>query len=161
MTALSQITPAQLMPRAATVRNTQVTLSGKTLVEFALGRPRDLMDPAFTNPQLTSTTTQDLLNEEIHKLAMQNHLEIQQRGDRRDLAERVKFFPDHRGVSVFYWQEDPSKFQQGRKSGKIFEGGDYSCQRLHGGVPVRPFFQVNVSKLRPVDIGSGTTSRFV
>ena len=115
------------------MRKTQVTLSGKTPVEFALGRrPRDLMDPAFTNPEkVTSTsTTKDLLNEEIHKLAMQTHLEIQQREDiRRDLAERVKFvLPDLRvGESVFYWQEDPSKIQQGRKSGKIFEGGDYSC----------------------------------
>ena len=87
------------------------------------------MDPVFTNPEkLTSTsTTQDLLNEEIQKLAMQTHLEIQQREDiRRDLTERVKFvFPDLRvGESVCYWQEDPSKTQQ---------GGDYSCQRLHGG----------------------------
>ena len=32
-TTLSQITPAQLMRNAATVRNTQVTLSGKTRVE--------------------------------------------------------------------------------------------------------------------------------
>ena len=57
---------------AATVRNTQMTLSGKTLMELAMGRrPRDLLDPASMNPeQLTSTPTkQDLLNEEIHKLA--------------------------------------------------------------------------------------------
>ena len=47
-TTLAQITPAQLMRKAGTVRNTQVTLSGKTLVELATGRrPRDLMDPAF------------------------------------------------------------------------------------------------------------------
>ena len=75
------------------------------------------------NPeQLTSTSTkQDFLNEEIQKLAMQTHLEIQQREDiRRDLAERMKFVPpDLRvGESVFYWQEDPSKIQQIRKSGK-------------------------------------------
>ena len=37
-TTLSQITPAQLMRKAATVRNTQVTLSGKTFVELAMGR---------------------------------------------------------------------------------------------------------------------------
>ena len=44
-TTLSQITPAQLMRNAATVRNTQVTLSGKTPLELAMGRrPRDLMD---------------------------------------------------------------------------------------------------------------------
>ena len=64
---LSQITPP-LMRKAGTVRNTQVTLSGKTLMELAVGRrPRDLMDPASMNPeQLTSTPTkQDLLNEKI------------------------------------------------------------------------------------------------
>ena len=69
-TTLSQITPAQLMRRAATVRNTQVTLSGKAPMELAMRkRPRDLMDPASMNPeQLTSTPTQqDLLNEAIQK----------------------------------------------------------------------------------------------
>ena len=117
-TTLAQITPAQLMHKAATVRNTQVTLSGKT----PMGRrPRDLLDPASMNPkQLTSRPTkQDLLNEEIHKLAIQTHLEVQQREDiRRDLAERMKFVtPDLRaGEHVFHWQEDPSKIQQGRKS---------------------------------------------
>ena len=68
------------MRKAATVRNTQVTLSGKTPVELAMGRrPRDLMDPGSMNPdQLTSTPTkQDLLNEEIQKLAMKTHLEVQ------------------------------------------------------------------------------------
>ena len=77
-TPLSQITPAQLMRKAATVRNTQVTPSGKTPMELAMGRrPRDLMDPASMNTeQLTSTPTmQDLLNEEIQKLAMKTHNE--------------------------------------------------------------------------------------
>ena len=72
-TTLSQITPAQLMRKAATVRNTQETLSGKTPVVLAMGRrPRDLMDPASMNPeQLTSTPTKrGLLDEEIQKLAM-------------------------------------------------------------------------------------------
>ena len=48
-------------------------------------------------------------------------LKVQQREDiRRDLAERMKFVPpDLRAREhVFYWQEDPSKIQQGRKSGK-------------------------------------------
>ena len=65
---LSQLTPAQLISKTATIRNTQVTLSDKTPVELAMGRrPRDLMDPASMNPeQLTSTPTkQDLLNEKI------------------------------------------------------------------------------------------------
>ena len=64
-----------------------------------MGRgPRYLMNLAFINPeQLTSTSTkQDLLNEEIQKflLATKTHFEIQQREDiRRDLAERMKFVP--------------------------------------------------------------------
>ena len=69
------------MRKAATVRNTQVTLRGKTPVELAMERRRrDLMDPASMNPeQLTSTPTkQDLLNEEIQKLAVMRHLEVQQ-----------------------------------------------------------------------------------
>ena len=75
------------------------------------------------NPeQLTSTLTkQDLLNEEIQKLAMRTHLEVQQREHvRRDLAARMMFVPpDLRArENVFYWQEDPSKIQQGRRSGK-------------------------------------------
>ena len=48
------------------------------------------------NPeQLTSTpTNQDLLDEEIQKLAMKTPLEVQQREDiRLDLAERMKFVP--------------------------------------------------------------------
>ena len=113
-----------LVRKAATVRNTQVTLSGKTPMELAMGRkPRDLLDPPSKNSeQLTSTPTKkDLLNEEIQQLAMQTHLEVQQREDfRRDLAERMKFVPPdlRAGEYVFYWQEDPSKIQQGRKSGK-------------------------------------------
>ena len=94
-TTLSQITPAQLMRKAATVRNTPVTLSGKTFAKLAMGsRSRDLMDPASMNPeQLTSTPTkQDLLNEEIQKLIMKTHLEVQQREDiRRDRAASMKF----------------------------------------------------------------------
>ena len=68
------------MRKAATVRNTQITLSGKTPMELAMGRrPRGLLDPASTNPeQLTSTPTkQDLLDEQIQKLAMTAHLEVQ------------------------------------------------------------------------------------
>ena len=69
-TSLAQMTSAQLMRKAATVRNTQVTFSGKTHMELELAmgrRPRDLLDPASMNPeQLTSTPPgQDLLNEEI------------------------------------------------------------------------------------------------
>ena len=52
--------------------------------------------------------------EEIQKLAMRTHREVQQREDiRRDLAERMKFVPpDLRvGESGFHWQEDASKIQ--------------------------------------------------
>ena len=60
-TTLSQITPAQWMRKAATIRNTQVTLSCKTPTQLAMGR-RPRMEPASMNPeQLTST------NEEIQK----------------------------------------------------------------------------------------------
>ena len=94
-------------------------------MELAMGRrPRDLLDPASRNPeQLTSTPTkQNLLNEEKQKLAMTTHLEVQQREDiRRDLAERMKLVPPdlRTGEHVFYWQEDPGKIEQGRKSGKL------------------------------------------
>ena len=80
-TTLAQFTPAQMMRKAATLRNTQITLSGKTPMELAIGRrPRDLLDPASMNPeQLTSTPIkQDFLNEEIQKLAMRTHFEVQQ-----------------------------------------------------------------------------------
>ena len=119
-----QITPAHVMRKAATVRTTQVTPSGKTPVGSAMERrPRDLMDPASMNPeQLTSTpTNQDLLNEEIQRLAMRTHLEVQQREDiPRDLAERMGFVPpDLRvGEQVFHWQGDPRNIQQELKAGK-------------------------------------------
>ena len=103
-TTLSQITPAQLIRKAATVTNTQVTLSGKTPMELGMGRrPRDLLDAASMDPeQLTSTPTkQDFLNEEIQKLAMKTHLEVQQREDiRRDLGERKKFVPPNLRVGA-------------------------------------------------------------
>ena len=99
-TTLTQITPAQLMRKAATVRSTQVNLSGQTPMELAMGRrPRDLIDPASMSPEkLTSTPTkQDLLNEEIQNLAVKTHLEVQQREDiRRDLAEGMNFVPPDR-----------------------------------------------------------------
>ena len=66
----------------------------------------------------------------FNKFAMQTHLEVQEREDiRRDLAERKKFVPrDLRaGEYVFYWQYDPSKIQQGRKSGKWLKVGNHSA----------------------------------
>ena len=136
-----------------------MTLSGETPVELAMGRrPRDLMDPASMNPeQLTSTPTkEDLLNEEIQKLAMKTHLEIQQREDiRRDLAERMKFVPPdlRTGEHVFHWQKDPSKIQQGRKSGRWLK---VEILAVTGCMVVistgASIFQVNASNLRrPLD----------
>ena len=97
-------------------RHKQLTLEGstKTPMKLAMGRrPRDLLDPASMNPeQLTSTPTkQDLLNEEIQKLATKTRLDVQQREDiRRHLAERMKFVPIHLrvGENVF---TDQSKIQ--------------------------------------------------
>ena len=163
-TALSQITPAQLMRNAATGRNTQVTRSGKTPLELAMRRrPGDLMDPTTMNPkQLTSTPTKhDLLNEEIQKLAMKTHLKVRQRDDiRRDITERMKFVPpDLRvGEQVFYWQEDPSKIQQGRKSGKWLKAEIIAVKSpmlvINVGASI---FQVNAIKLRRhLDTGDRT-----
>ena len=167
-TTLSQITLAQLIRKAATVRNTQVTLSGKTPMELDMGRRRRvLMDPAAMNPELlTSTPTkQDLLNEEIKKLATKPHLEVQQREDiRRDLAERMKFVPpDFRvGEQMLNGQEDPSKIQQGRKSGKWLKVEIIAVKGqmvvINTGTSI---FQVNASELRRhLDTGSGRTSGF-
>ena len=117
-------------------------------------RPRNLLDPASVNPeQLTSTPTkQDLFNEEIQKLAMQTHLEVQQGKDiRRDLAERMKFVPPdlRAGEHVLYWQEDPSKIQQGRKSGKWLK---VEITASKGAMAVvntgATILQANISKLR-------------
>ena len=46
-TTLAQITPAQLMRKAATLRHTQVTLCGKTLTEFAMGSTKTSHGPSF------------------------------------------------------------------------------------------------------------------
>ena len=106
------------------------------------------------NPeQLTSTPSkQGLFNEEIQKLATKTHLEIQQRGDiRRDLAEWMKFVvPDLQvGESVFHWQEDPSKIQQGRKSGKWLKVEIISIKGTMALINTgSTIFQANISKLR-------------
>ena len=54
---------------------------------------------------------------------MKTYLEIQQREDiSRDLAVRMKFVPPdlRTGQHVFYWQEDPNKFQQDGWSFKFY-----------------------------------------
>ena len=131
------------MRKAATVRNTQVTFSVKTPMENPVGRrPRDLLDPASINPeQLTSTrTNQDLLDEDIQKLAARTHLEVQQREDtRRDLAERLKFVPPdlRAGENAFYWHEDPSKIHGSLEHGLKVE--NIAIKGLS--VPVRSLFK--------------------
>ena len=54
---------------------------------------------------------------------------------------------------MFYWQEDPSKIQQGRKSGKWWKGGNHCCQRPHGSTSSgASIFQVTASKrIRPLN----------
>ena len=118
-TTLLQITPAQLMREAATVRKTQVTLSGKTPKVLAMGRrPRDLMDLASVDPeQLTSTPTN-----EDSKIRYGNT----SRGTTTRRHSMISCWRNEvcssrarrRRTSV-HWQEDLSKIQQGRKSGKL------------------------------------------
>ena len=113
------------------------------------------MDPASMNPEhLTSKPTeQDIINEAFRKLAFQKLLEVQQREDiRRNLAEGMKFVPpDLRvGEQVFYWQEDPSKIQQRRKSGKWLKVESIVVMVvINTGTSI---FQVSASRLRrPLD----------
>ena len=153
-TTLSQITPAQLMRKAARVRNTQVTLSGKRPMESAMGkRPRDFMDPAAMNPeQLTSTPTkQDLLHEEILKLAMMTNLEVRQREDiLRDLAERMKCVPPDLRLGKCILLARRS--EQNSATTEIWESLNVGIIAVKGPVVVistgASIFQVNVSKLR-------------
>ena len=111
-------------------------------MELAVGRkPRDLLDPASMNPeQLTSTPTkQDLTDEEIQKLAMKTHLEVQQREDiRRDLAERMKFVPPdlragERVLLARRSEQDPARTE----IWLMVEGGNH-CSQGQLSVPVRP-----------------------
>ena len=123
------------------------------------------MDPASMNPeQLTSTPIeQALLNEDIQKLAIKTHLEVQRREDiRRDLAERMNLVPpDLRvGEQVFYWQKDPSKIYQGRKSGKWLKE-EIIAVKGHMAVigTSATIFQADVNKLRGLGhYGFGRTS---
>ena len=85
-------------------------------------------------------------------LAVKTHLEVQQREDiRRDLAERMKFVPPDLRTRehVFYWQEDPSKIQQRRKSGRWLKVEILAVKghmvAISAGASI---FLVNVSKLR-------------
>ena len=87
---------------------------------------------------------------------MKTHLELQQREDiRRYLAEGMKFVPPDltAGEPVSYWQDDLSKIQQERKSGKRLK---VEIIAVRGTMVVintgTSIFQVNASSLRrPLD----------
>ena len=138
-------------------------------MELAMGRrPRDLMDPASMNSQqLTSTLAkQDLLNEEIQKLAMKTHLEIQQPQDiRRDLAERMKFVPPdlREGRKCVSLARRSNKIQQGRKSGKWLKVENIVCHGSHGCCQYWSVFFSGECKQTKMTFGLsglGRTSRF-
>ena len=85
-------------------------------------------------------------------MALKTHLEVQQRENIcRDLAEIMKFVPlDFRvGESVFCGQKDPSKIQQGRKSGKWWKVEIIVVESpmavISSGASI---FQVNASRLK-------------
>ena len=83
---------------------------------------------------------------------MRTRLEVQQREDiRRDLAERMKFVPPdlRAGENVFCWQEDPSKIQQGRKSGKWLKVEIIAIKGPKAVISAgSTLCQANISKLR-------------
>ena len=84
-------------------------------------------------------------------MATKTHSEVQQREDiRRDLAEGMKFVPpDLRVGQMSYWQEDPSKIQQGRKSGKWLKVEIIAFRGPMVVISTGPsIFQVNASQLR-------------
>ena len=150
-TTLAQITPAQSTRKAATVRDLKW--------QDARGIGHGTQTKRSPGPSFHESRTayihanqQDLLDEEIQKLAMTTHLEVQRREDiSRDLAARMKFVPPdlRAGEHVFYWQEDPSKIQQGRKSGKWLR---VEIIAIKGPMAVIStgsiIFQAHISKLR-------------
>ena len=119
----------------ATNNSDKTTLSQITPMELAKKKsPRDLMDPASMNPeQRTSTPTkQDFLNDETQKLAMKTHLGNEEI-IHRDLAERMKFFSRSSSERTTVYLARRSEQNSARKKiWKMFEGGNYCCQRLHG-----------------------------
>ena len=73
----------------------------------------------------------------------------------------MKFVPPdlRAGEHVFYWQEDPSKIQQGRKSGKWLKveiiAVKGSVANVNTGATI---FQANISKETIAHCGFGRTS---
>ena len=150
-----EVTTSQLMRKTAAIKNTQISFNGKPPLELAFGRkPRDLLDLATMDPQQLTNRPRaaDKDNEELQKLTMKTHLEIQQREDiRRDLAETMWFAtPDLvPGEKAYYWQDDSSKIKIGRKSGSWIRTTivaiSGSMATINNGTSV---LQVNVTRLR-------------
>ena len=95
----AKITLGQLMRKAATVRNTQVTLSGKTPLELAnWRRPRDLMDAASSG-LVDLQHLLDLLDRQVRLPYHQDGLELhhllwyRKSGARNALRERHPLRP--------------------------------------------------------------------
>ena len=86
-------------------------------------------------------------------MAMTTHLEVQQREDiRRDLAKNEVCSSRSHGRKCVSWQEDPSKIQRGRKSGKWLKVEIIAVKGPMAVVSRATISQVNVSKLRrPLD----------
>ena len=128
----------------------------KMSMELAMERkPRDHLDPGSMHPkQLTPTPTMQGPPQmrKFKKLAMQTHPQVKQREDiRRDLAERMKFVPPHlrAGKRLFHHQEDPSKIQQRRKSGKWLKVASIAVKGSMAVVKTgATILQANISKLR-------------
>ena len=131
-TTPAQATPAQLMREAATLRNTQVTSSGKTPMELAMGpKTRDLLDTASMNPeQLTSTTTkQDLLNQKNPKIGHEDSswITTTRRRPTRSWQEnmcRTRFSKDGNLENGWRWESLHSQGPHGR--------GQYRCDHISG-----------------------------
>ena len=98
-------------------RNNQLTLSGMTPIELALGRrPPDLLDAENESPeQLTTDPLEtDRRDQLVKKLALKSHLEARQQEDlRNDLARNVRPSegPFEPGTRNFYWEKDHSKIK--------------------------------------------------
>ena len=90
---LKDVTPRNLMRKAAYVRNSIATFGGKTPLELAFGRrPRDLFVLENSNPEQLTTpgTDTEAKDQELQKLAMKSYLEARQQEDlRKGIASKL------------------------------------------------------------------------
>ena len=145
------------MRKAATVKNTQVSLSGKTPMQVVMEKKtKRSHGPSFHESRTTDIHTNksgpsqwgdSKVGDEDTSLRSNSEMT----DIRRDLAERTEFVPpDLRvGQQVLNWQEDPTKFHQGTTSGKWLT---VEILAVKGPMVVistgASIFQVNASKLR-------------